>query len=108
MSAEFALGLRSNAGTVRLAAANSSEVVTVRVQVADAWDSIVMELSPTSVISDVRREALAHLTGDGSDAHAYEMKYRGVLVNENSTVREAAIANGATLLVVSKRKRPVR
>jgi hypothetical protein len=108
MSAGFATQLRARAGTLQLAPAGAAAPLTIRVQVAEAWDAVRMEVSPSTLVDEAKRAALDILMSDNKAPDAYEVKLRGVLVEERSTMQDAGVTNGATLLVIGRRKRPVR
>jgi hypothetical protein len=108
MSAEFATQLRARAGLVELAAPGAIPLWTIRVQVAEAWDAIRVQVSPSTRVDEAKRAALDILMSDSNDPDAYEVKHRGVLVDERATLQDAGVKDGATLLVIGRRKRPVR
>lgn len=108
MSAEFATQLRARPGVVRIVPDDSSQIWLIRVQVAEAWDMIRVEASPETRIGAAKRAALDILMTDSNDPEAYEIKHRGVLVNDGDTLQASGVKDGSTLLVVSRRKRPVR
>ena len=45
---------------------------------------------------------------DSNDPDAYETKHRGVIVDDADSLRDAGVQDGSTLLVIGRRKRPVR
>jgi hypothetical protein len=108
MSASFATQLRARAGTIELAPSGAPTLWTIRVQVAEAWDAIRVQVAPSTIVDDAKRAALDLLMSDTSDPDAYEVKLRGVLVDERATLQDAGVRDGATLLVIGRRKRPVR
>jgi hypothetical protein len=108
MSAEFATQLRARPGVVTLAQPGAAQLWTIRAQVAEAWDAVRLQVSPSTTVDAAKRAALTLLISETEDADAYEVKHRGVLVDEAATLQDANIPDGATLLVISRRKRPVR
>jgi len=108
MSAEFAAKLRARPGVVRLAPVDSARIWIIRVQVAEAWDAIRVEASPETRVGQVKRAALDILMADGDDVEAYEVKHRGVIVSEDDSLNNAGVKDGSALLVISRRRRPVR
>ena len=80
----------------------------VRVMVEDAWDQVTLELPPSTALSEVKRRALAltHTTGAPDD---YELKFRGAsLSDETRGLSEAGVVTNAQLIVLRRRRRPIR
>jgi len=80
----------------------------VRVMVADAWDEVPLQLPATTSLGEVKRLALQATRVIGDPA-AYVIKFRGAeLRDESRSLSEAGmVANGA-LIVLRKRRTPVR
>ena len=80
----------------------------VRVMVQDAWDEVHLELPPATRLSDVKRQALAatHVTADPA---GYLLKVRGAeLADETRSLADAGMVPNGALIVLSRRRRPVR
>lgn len=80
----------------------------VRVMVQDAWDEVRLELPPATRLGEVKRQALAatHVTGDPS---GYLLKFRGAeLLDETRSLAEAGMVPNGALIVLRRRRRPVR
>lgn len=81
---------------------------TVRVMVEDTWDQVTLELAPSTALSEVKRRALA-LTHTAGDPEAFELKFRGAAVlDETRALSEAGVVSNAQLIVLRRRRRPVR
>ena len=82
--------------------------IPVRVMVEDAWDQVALEPSPATPLANLKREALAK-TGAVGDPDAYLLKYRGAeILDEGRSLGEAGVVPHSTLIVLSRRRRPVR
>jgi hypothetical protein len=79
----------------------------VRVMVEDVWDEVFLELPTQTAIADVKRQALA-LTRVKRDPSAYMVKYRGAELSESQSLAEAGLVPNGALIVLSRRRRPVR
>lgn len=80
----------------------------LRVMVHDAWDSIVLPWNGSQTLAAVKRSALdvARVTSPESN---FVLKFRGAaLPDESLTINEAAIPEGASLIALDRRRRPVR
>ena len=87
----------------------AASAVRVRVMVTDAWDHVALDAPPDVTLAEVKRRALAQATGRSQDPAEYEIKYRGGLVlDEGVTVAGLGLADGAPLIVLPRRRRPVR
>jgi hypothetical protein len=82
--------------------------VPLRVTVEDVWDEVALELSPDTPIGEIKRQALA-LTRVTRDPSQYLLKYRGAeLSDESRTVSAAGLVPNSALIVLARRRRPVR
>jgi hypothetical protein len=83
-------------------------MLPVRVMVQDAWDEVRLELPSTTSLSDVKRQALdaTRVTGDPA---GYLLKFRGAeLQDETRSLAEAGMVPNGALIVLARRRRPVR
>ncbi|HEX7337525.1 MAG TPA: hypothetical protein VF252_09995 [Gemmatimonadales bacterium] len=82
--------------------------VPVRVMVEDAWDEVVLELPETTPLAELKRAAL-ELTRVTRNPSHYLLKYRGAeLSDEERTLSQAGVVPNSALIVLSRRRRPVR
>ncbi|HEX9053971.1 MAG TPA: hypothetical protein VF830_03630 [Gemmatimonadales bacterium] len=82
--------------------------VPLRVMVLDAWDAVTLDLPLSTSLGDLKREALARARVRG-DPDAYLVKFRGAeLDDERRSLQEAGVPANAPLIVLSRRRRPVR
>lgn len=86
----------------------SGEPLPLRVRVHDVWEEIAMAAEPTLSVAELKRDALARarvLRDPGS----YMVKFRGAeLFNEAGSLKDAGIVPNANLIVLPRRRRPVR
>jgi hypothetical protein len=85
-----------------------SGALAVRVMVEDAWDEVSLELPGGTPLAELKRQALerTHVKGNPSD---YLLKYRGAaLGDESRSMAEAGLVQNGVLIVLSRRRRPVR
>ena len=80
----------------------------IRVMVQDAWDEVQLELPPATSLGEVKRQALAATRVMGDPA-GYLLKFRGAeLQDETRSLAEAGMVPNGALIVLSRRRRPVR
>jgi len=80
----------------------------VRVMVQDAWDEVRFDVSPAMTLGEVKWNALAATRVQGNPA-AYLLKYRGAeLADETLSLEAAGVVPNAPLIVLARRRRPVR
>ncbi|HEX5576589.1 MAG TPA: hypothetical protein VFX42_12000 [Gemmatimonadales bacterium] len=83
-------------------------VVPVRVMVEDVWDEVWLELPGDTPVGEIKQQALA-LTRVKRDPSEYVLKYRGAeLSDESRTVSAAGLVPNGSLILLSRRRRPVR
>ena len=80
----------------------------LRVTVLDAWDEAVLHLPPTALISDLKRAALERTKVRRSPTE-YVVKFKGAVLEENGrTLADAGLPANAAVIVLPRRRRPVR
>jgi len=105
----FVTSLRTRPRTLRLAGEHATDAWTVRIQSAEAWDAVRMDVLPSSPVRDVKQAAMAELLPDVEDIGEYVVKLRGFeLSNEDRSLQSVGALDGSTLLIMSRRRRPVR
>jgi hypothetical protein len=83
-------------------------VLPLRVMVEDVWDEVFLELPTATPVAEIKRRALA-LTHVRRDPSEYVLKYRGAELSDDSrSLAEAGLVPNAALIVLSRRRRPVR
>jgi hypothetical protein len=83
-------------------------VLPLRVMVQDAWDQVRLDLPATTLLAEVKRQALqaTRVTGDPD---AYLLKFRGAeLTDESRSLAEAGLVANGALIVLRRRRQPVR
>jgi hypothetical protein len=81
----------------------------VRVWVADVWDTLSLDAQPDWTVLDLKRTALERGTARAPDPGAYQVKFRGALVTDESTTLESLdVPAGGTFVVLPSRRVPVR
>jgi hypothetical protein len=82
--------------------------LSVRVMVTDVWDEVRLDLPSGTPLAEVKRQALdaTRVTGDPG---AYVLKFRGAeLHDESRSLADAGMVPNGALIVLRKRRRPVR
>jgi hypothetical protein len=83
-------------------------VLPLRVMVEDVWNEVLLELPPGTPVGDIKRQALA-ATRIKRDPSSYVLKYRGAeLSDESLSAADAGLVPNGALIVLSRRRRPVR
>jgi hypothetical protein len=85
-----------------------SGTVPVRVMVSDAWDTVSLDVPSSTPVSEIKREALA-CTRVRGDPGEYLVKFRGAeLDDETRSLKDAGVPANASLIVLRRRRRPVK
>ena len=109
MSGRFVTTLRARSIPIRLVAEGATSVWTVRVQGAEVWDAVRVEVLPATLVREVKQAAMAELMPDVDALDGYVVKLGGFEVtNESASVQAAGATDGSTFLIMARRRRPVR
>ena len=79
----------------------------VRVMVTDAWDEVPLQLPSSTTLGELKRQAL-EATRVTHDPAGYLVKYRGAEVADQQSLAEAGVVPNAGLIVLARRRQPVR
>ena len=80
----------------------------VRVWVPDVWDNLTMTVSPDTSVSRLKADSLVQATNSEPDLETYLVKYRGALVtDENATMADLGVPDGAPFIILPTSRRPV-
>jgi len=80
----------------------------VRVMVQDAWDEVHLDLPSATSLAEVKRQALSATKVTGNP-DSYVLKFRGAeLRDESRSLAEAGLVPNGALIVLPRRRRPVR
>jgi hypothetical protein len=82
--------------------------LTLRVTVSDGWRTVTLRLPPGRPAGEVKRMALAEAGLGARREDAYELKYGGARLAEAEPLSAAGVPDGAALVVLPLRRRPVR
>lgn len=81
--------------------------IPVRVTVLDTWDEVNLEATADTTIAELKGRALTR-AGVTHSPDGYVAKYRGGEVADAETMATAAIVPNAALIVLARRRTPVR
>lgn len=80
----------------------------IRVMVESAWDQVTLDLAPTASVAELKQRALA-MTHTAGAPEEYHVKFRGAeLLDERKSLGDAGIVANAALIVLPRRRRPLR
>ena len=83
-------------------------ILPVRVMVQDAWDQVDLDVPGTMTVSELKARALG-ATHIEEPADGFAVKFRGAeLLDESQSLTQAGVVARASLIVVPRRRRPVR
>ncbi|MBA3659622.1 MAG: hypothetical protein H0W67_08495 [Gemmatimonadales bacterium] len=85
-----------------------SPTFPLRVMVQDVWDEIAFDLPVATTLAELKRRAL-ELTRVRHDPAGYMLKFRGAeLMDESRSLGEAGLVANGALIVLPRRRRPIR
>jgi hypothetical protein len=83
-------------------------MLRLRVTVQDAWDEVPIDLPPAASLAELKRAAL-DATKVRKDPDEYVLKFRGYeLLDESRTLADAGLVPNGAVIVLPRRRRPVR
>ncbi len=82
--------------------------LSLRVTVSDGWRTVPLRLAPSRPAAEAKRLALEAAGLDPAAADAYELKFGGGRLPEAEPLSAAGVPDGAALVVLPLRRRPVR
>jgi hypothetical protein len=108
VSTPFVAQLRVRPDAIRLGT-DGEPVITLRVQVADIWDTIRIDAPSDTSVSVIKQRALEALVPDSPRPEEYVTKLNGwEVLDENASLSSAGAVSGSTFLLHSRRRHPVR
>jgi hypothetical protein len=108
MSGPFVNELRSPAYVI-VVGDESAATMQIRVQAADLWDAVRVDASPSESVLAVKLAALAAFYPDGVNADDFVTKLHGFeVLNEGQSLATVGVRDGSTLLLIGRRRKPVR
>ena len=107
-STPFVASLRSRPEVVRLSDEGAS-TITIRVQLAEAWDAVRIQVSTGEPVATVKGRAIEVLDPSGGFPDEYAVTLGGKkILDERASLATAGVVNGSTLLIEHRHRRPVR
>jgi hypothetical protein len=90
-------------------ARGDAPIVTIRAQLAAAWDAVRIEVSSAESVEAVKAQALLAFDATRRMPSEYVVTLRGALIlDESRTLADVGVVNGSTLLISHRHRRPVR
>ena len=82
--------------------------VPVRVMLTDVWDDVHLQLPADMPLAEMKRQVL-ELNRVADDPEGYVVKFRGAQISdENKTLAELGVPRNAALIMLPRRRQPVR
>ena len=108
MNTPFVASLRARPDTISIGTPDGS-AITIRVQLAEAWDAVRVAVSPAESVALVKARALEVLDPGALPLEGYIVTYRGFeVLDDTVSLATAGVVNGATLFIAYRHRRPVR
>ena len=108
MTAPFVSEVRAAGGLIVVGGGNGN-VLHLRVQAAELWDTIRVDAAASASVENVKKAALEVFYPVGVDTDEFVVKLRGFeILHEDETLEASGAKDGSTLLLARRRRRPVR
>lgn len=109
MSATFVNSLRARRGVVSIGDITRGAVIKLRVEMPAVWDVVRLDAAATDSVRTAKVHALNALMPDALFPEEFSVKLNGIeILDEATTLADAGVVDGSTLLVAHRRRRPVR
>ncbi len=107
MTAPFVTELRATDDVVTIA--GKGNVLHLRVQVAELWDAMRIDAPANCSFAAVKEVALAAFFPEGTAVMDFVGKVRGFeILHEHESIEACGIRDGSTILLMRRRRRPVK
>ena len=104
----FVAALRTGKGSIDLSR-NGEPAITLRVTMAELWETVRISVSANEPVVSVKRAALEAMGAGDEPAEEFVMKLRGwEVLDEGESLTDAGATNGSIFLLTHRRRRPVR
>ncbi len=108
MSRPFVDQLRTRPDAIIVGEPHPDNLI-IRVQAAELWDTISVQAPATLPVLDVKLRALDAMHPSVTVHDDFVLKLHGIeVLDENVSLREAGVRDGSTLLMMYRRRRPIR
>lgn len=108
LAAPFVAGLRARPKTIDLARKGET-AITVRVEMAEVWDTVRVTVSPNEPVVTVKRAALDALYPAFEHPEEFVIKLRGwEVLDEGASLADTGALDGSIFLLGHRRRRPVK
>ena len=108
MTLPFVSDLRTTDDVVRLGGGNGA-VLHLRVQAAELWEALRIDAPGSASVQSVKDAALQAFFPNGAVSSDYVAKVRGFeILKESESLDASGIRDGSTILLTSRRRRPVK
>ncbi len=109
MTIRFPNSLRVRPGVVTVGGASVGPHVMFRVESPAVWDVVLVDAHGSDSVRSAKLCALDALLPDALFPDDFSVKLGGCeIFDESQSLTDVGVANGSTLLVTQRRRRPVR
>ncbi len=109
MSAPFVTSLRARPDVITVGAPDAHNILHLRVQIAEIWDTVRIDIPATEPVRAVKVHALQALAPAALFHEDYFIKLAGNQVfDEGKSLQEVGAKDGSIFLIHHRRRRPVR
>lgn len=106
MSTAFVTRLRAARPPIIM---SGSGALTLRVQMADLWETVRVVTDPDTSVMDVKQRVVLEFFPTHGFLDEFVLKLRGwEMLDERQSLSKAGVVDGSILLLAYRRRRPVR
>jgi len=109
MTVPFVNELRTSGDVIHLDISGGGDVIHIRVQSAELWDTVRLDAEPWQLVGSMKAAALESFYPGGADPDDFVVKLNGFeILHEGASLDFVGVKDGSTLLLSSRRRRAVR
>lgn len=106
-SAPFVTTLRTRGSTINLAPQGAA-AITIRVEMPEVWDVVRVVASPAQPVIEVKNAALHALHPESAPDEMVVKLHGWEILDEMASLGDCGVVDGSILLMMFRRRRPVR
>jgi hypothetical protein len=92
-----------------LLAQDGAGAITLRVQVAEMWEAVKVVARPDTTVAEVKQRVVNEFFPGHEFLDDFVLKLRGwEMLDEQQSLSQAGVVEGAIVLLAYRRRRPVR
>jgi hypothetical protein len=100
--------LRTRGAPIQMAQSGAG-AITLRVELADLWETVRVVAKPETPVAEVKQRVIAAFFPGSESPGEFMLKLRGwEVLDERASLASSGVVDGSILLLAYRRRRPLR